>query len=57
MKPKLFTPNTRPDDRQCVNHPERLAHAPSHVLCRECFEELDAKMQNLKDLFKKRDEK
>ncbi len=44
---KKDTHRKKVTERKCVNHPDRPAHAPSHVLCEECFGVLDAKMQNL----------
>lgn len=37
----------------CVNGDARPIHPPSKVLCKECLEELDKKMQALIDLGEK----
>lgn len=42
------TIGTRDSEKyRCCNHPDRPARLPSHVLCAECFVELDAKIRAL----------
>ena len=48
--PKIGTVDSK--RHKCCNHPDRPARLPSHVLCAECFAELDKKMNALADRFK-----